>query len=197
MNLPKMYPIFIVIGFFVVVKCSPPKQEKIDDTNLFIEQEKTKIDTANMLAAVENTAAEKNNTPKITEAEKLANKKFEKWIGKYFVSFIEAQGEGAYNAVIEVDVQSAEVVHFTLYYQELNTSKKEGVVKIYGTLKEIDSKNTSIEFQPEVLFEGESYNWEDGFKLYEKDGSYFIETEMVVPERYPNNKIPLRKLSNQ
>ena len=117
---------------------------------------------------------------------------FEKWKGKYFLSIIEAQGEGPYNAAIELEINQEGEAHLYNYYQELNDTVKSGGMKIYGHFTTID--DNTIEFGPEVIYQGEDNYINKDFTLHYKKGNYFIKTEMLVPETIEDDLIPIRKI---
>lgn len=152
-----------------------------------------KIDTAFMVPAQNsqeiNVKNKNHSVSKFFEGED-----FKKWEGIYFTSFIEAQGEGAYNAIIELNIKSPEEGHFQLYYQDLNDTVKSNKTKIFGSFKPFGKNNSALEFLPEVLYEGEDNGFNQSFKLYVENGNYFIQTAMVVPENVPKDRIPLRKI---
>lgn len=154
------------------------------------------IDSAKTaLSSIEDNFG-KTQSSENNNSDEFKDEEFKKWKGKYFTSFIEAQGEGAYNAIIEINIEAPDEAHFQLYYQELNETEKTIGTKIYGGFKRFDKTNNAIEFQPEVIYEGQDSGLDKNFILYEDHGKYFIKTEMVVPENVPKDLIPIRKLDN-
>lgn len=186
----------IVLILLVFVRCAPSKQDKVDDTNLLAEQEKANapIDSAQLFEAVAEAAREANPPRILSEEEKLENKKFEKWIGNYKVNFVEAQGEGPYNVFIEISLKNQDLVHFTTYIKAINSTEKENLTVMYGTVQMSNKNNTEIKYLPEVLFDGDRPDWEDGFTLYEENGAFYVKSDLFVPEEFPNGKIPITKI---
>lgn len=178
------------------MRCAPSKQDKVDDTNLLAEQEKANapIDSAQLFEAVAEAAREANPPRILSEEEKLENKKFEKWIGNYKVNFVEAQGEGPYNVFIEISLKNQDLVHFTTYIKAINSTEKENLTVMYGTVQMSNKNNTEIKYLPEVLFDGDRPDWEDGFTLYEENGAFYVKSDLFVPVDFPNGKIPITKI---
>lgn len=192
----KLKNCFLILISILLFGCKKNSAgENVEHSNSeSIQAKKAVIDTAQMLKSVEE-AVKLNDTNRGVKHLGSRDPDYNKWIGKYFVSFIEAQGEGPYNVVVEIDLKEEEIVHFTSYIQELGKTKKENFLQIYGTVKIKDPKNKSLVFSPEVLYEGDSYNWEDGFTLFEENGKYFIKSDQFVPVSYADGKIPIRKLN--
>ena len=131
------------------------------------------------------------------EGKTISNEDFEKWKGNYFFECIEAQGEGPYRAFIEIEARNPEDEKAHIYCKDIENDKVEEDVgyRLQGKFVMRGNVADSIFFSPKKLYDGNNPYTNFDFKLYEKNGKYWIKTEMVVPENYENPKFPITKLN--
>ncbi|UQB67916.1 hypothetical protein [Epilithonimonas zeae] len=130
------------------------------------------------------------------EGKTISNEDFEKWKGKYFFECIEAQGEGPYRAFIEIEASNPEDVKAYIYCKDIENDKviEDVSYRLQGKFVSRGNVTDSIFFSPKKLYDGNNPYTNYDFKLYEKNGKYWIKTEMVVPENYEYPKFPITKL---
>jgi hypothetical protein len=147
------------------------------------------------ISQVEESSVDSESTKSDLDYDEVNEKDFEKWKGEYFLDYIDYAGENDGTKLkAKLILDSPEDGDFYLWYEKPNDTVKEGMHHVYGSFGKVGNENNAIKFLPEIISEGESTGIDLDYFLYNKDGKFYIKSEMIPSENGDSKELPIQKI---
>ncbi len=166
--------VLAALAFYFWYKSQPVKIEN-QKTQQTAQQSEIRTEPVNDSVSHLETASEDYDVSDIS-AEEL-----KPWVGEYNFQCVEAQGEGEYWAKMNIIIEASGDSRVSVWAENFDNPKKEAIKKMFGHFIWGDQKD-KIRFQFEVVEEGVVYQSEVEVLLSVKDGKYYLESDLIVPE---------------